>query len=98
MREIEFRAWHKNANYMCYNATTDLLDRDYLVFMQYTNLKDKNGKKIFEGDIVRYKHYDGFETIKVKFSNGAYNISTLKMRKCEVLGNIYENEELIHNI
>lgn len=78
-REIKFRAWHKNANYMCQNATTDLLDRDYLEFMQYTGLKDKNEKEIYEGDIVKIKHFARY--------NSELN-SVLKISNCEV---IYEN-------
>lgn len=77
---------------------------------QYTGIKDKNGKKIFEGDIVR-AHYDGeYERIyQVMFYNGGYK---LKSKDCytvydysihdehpdfEVIGNIYDNPELKEN-
>lgn len=79
---------------------------------QYTGLKDKNGTKIFEGDIVKY-HTESIsfkrDTIGVvEYYNGTFGIVTDKgkhflsfhnmsayVRCIEVIGNIYDNPELL---
>jgi len=71
-----------------------------LTLMQYTGLKDKNGKEIYEGDIVNNYEYN-YEVI---FFNGSFGLEIskdeLKSPLCfynniEVIGNIYENPELL---
>ena len=64
---------------------------------QYTGLTDKNGKRIFEGDILALR---GGRPLVVRFEDGAFILegSSIPMRfanKFEVIGNITDNPELL---
>lgn len=76
------------------------------VLMQYTNLKDKNGKEIYEGDILKVKLDDGEANLYVKYVKGEYRVvnegkwedslyAYMYFSDVEVVGNIYENEDLL---
>ena len=117
----KFRAWLKNDKEMIdvdeihwFNGELDIIG-DYITFvrkadeielMQSTGLKDKNGKEIFEGDILKSNKY----ITSVFYENGAYCvkfrrtpnttvimnvISFIKKYKTRIVGNIYENPELL---
>jgi uncharacterized phage protein (TIGR01671 family) len=72
-------------------------------YLQYTGLKDKNGKDIYEGDIVLYddehkeKHVisfgDGKFGIKLRGEFWSFNVRYID--EYEVIGNIHENPELL---
>lgn len=72
------------------------------IFLQFTGLKDKNGVEIYEGDILDYEGYNKYE---VYFMNGKFmacnelghDINNYYYNKVKVIGNIYENPELLTN-
>lgn len=76
---------------------------DEIKLMQSTGLKDKNGKEIFEGDIVSIDT-DEFDLLFVKYESGIYWL--MDDEECvehlsdyykyvSIVGNIYENPELL---
>lgn len=109
-REIKFRAWNgkqmldwewiKTMRYISHIIIDN--SRDYQL-MQYTELKDKNGKEIYDSDILTTNsNVSGivkFNRSSWEFQYGSSNSEYLSFRHYksndfEIIGNIYENPNL----
>ena len=112
MREIKFRAWYHGSmlpwewldtslNCVWTAINAQQYDNPEPVLMQYTGLKDKNGKEIYEGDIVISDNKGTRD--EIVFSTGCFCLKSAMMYyeasywgdEIEVIGNIYENPELL---
>ena len=123
MRPIKFRAWDKDTETMFIpeyisgdgkvyedigvSFQQELSERKNVILLQFTGLKDRSGREIYEGDVI--SDHVGVGTVKYSDDNCAYRVSYgdgrakwfydyfLRGEKesIEVIGNIYENPELL---
>ncbi|OTW87485.1 hypothetical protein BK702_13070 [Bacillus thuringiensis serovar cameroun] len=118
MRKIKFRVWCKEGPSMLdwdylinepdfadFMKGAHVEDAYYSRLMQYTGLKDKDGKEIYEGDVILVIEWN--RKYNVVFERGMFKASgnttfslvtaTNGELSCQVIGNIYENPELLKN-
>lgn len=117
-RELKFRGWDADLKLMLLPVDLSAplqhykwLGRHDVLIMQFTGLLDKNGKEIYEGDIVEWKYLQTWHKNEVRWVGGGFVVTTsgfkddlnepqdlslVSILSCEIIGNIYENPELIH--
>lgn len=119
MREIKFRCWDGNkmssddrnydfsSNHEGRYATMSIVS-DYIL-MQYTGLKDENGKEIYEGDLLKHTGQITNTIHTVQFRGGCYYLGEgdaslllcdelINNSKWGVIGNVFEHPDLIKEI
>jgi hypothetical protein len=124
MREIKFRAWDSNfGRWLDVNGSVSpgvfwehgrlVPIQDYIVLSQFTGLYDRDGKEIYEGDIVSWRSCifasdvplaavewrQSHCAFRYSHSQASYDgqIWDQELSHCEIIGNIYENPELLES-
>ena len=100
-REIKFRQKTKDSWHFWGYIGNDFISpmNGIKESMQYTGLKDKNGREIFEGDAIRVGEIPDKQNIIIEDIRCLDDISPWVKERVwlEVIGNVYENPELIAN-
>lgn len=80
-----------------YAGTVKICSENEVDLLQFTGLKDRKGREIYEGDIVEYNHKNETvwrQVIKWKKTSIYTGYGLAKPEKYEVIGNIFENPEI----
>lgn len=107
MREIKFRVWDgeemlDHQNLCCPSTSLGEILNGELKVMQYSGIKDKTDKEIYEEDIAKDKNgilwkikfvAPSFIAVWLK-PDGSYHSHEFVFWRSEIIGNIYENPEL----
>jgi|SRR3990167_2599085 len=107
-RVIKFRAWATDTKEMIpfdQMMIPEWFDDETIIIQQFTGLLDKNGKDIYEGDIIRKMYGASIPMFSVAWDdkramfiqNDGYNepLHQLAPNSIEVAGDIYKNPDLI---
>ncbi|KOC47748.1 hypothetical protein ADU86_03890 [Clostridium botulinum] len=110
MKDIKFRGWHKEKKVMfdvfgfdvnhVYPFKTEGLEippeQEEVELIQYSGLKDKNGKEIYEGDILIWENAYSIKQMVVEFIDGSFVVEGYRPLGrnglyigAKVIGNIY---------
>ncbi len=102
-RDLKFKIWHKTSKEWCgFIGLNQVIPRnsleysaDELEYYQYTGLKDKNGKEIYEGDILKDFEFpvtfrDGCFFVGIAYDLTEIPLYDLDMKEVEVVGNVFK--------
>jgi hypothetical protein len=114
MRPIKFRAWYPNEARMgkkallqnvhssfegqSLNGLIEEVQETGIVLMQLTDLKDRTGKEIYEGDILFTPGGQKLPVTIFNIAEGDAKFGAIGMMNCIIIGNIYENPDLLKPI
>lgn len=107
---IDHISWLEDELYCIGDGITYMVSAEDLVLMQSTGLFDRNGKEIFEGDILDYRGrkalvrwHGSYASFIYRFVDEPHKQKAewkplyLAYMKCEIIGNIYENPEFLED-
>lgn len=116
MREIKFRGWYGKDKGMLEPQFNGFINNIFAteagIYMQYTGLKDVNGKEVFEGDIVTHEDGEYWFVAVVEWMEYEFCFRIIKPFEdiydfddwyengtldVQVVGNIHDNPELLEN-
>lgn len=113
-REIKFRAWGVKTNKWVYpvlDVTINMSKHNSYIIEQFTGLKDKLGKDVYEGDVLQLDNSEQYDMFQMGYFNEKVTVSDIRMLFSElnsmhdlyhfksnymkILGNIHQNPELL---
>ena len=102
---FKFRVWYKSVKAFQFDAEvflSEVIDDNDVIIEQCTGLKDRNGKLIYEGDLIKIdddvaviKWSDYYARFILESSEDIFDFETTYAEECKVIGNIHENADLL---